>query len=195
MHYQQQGFLFCFATPCSYLAPLIDCTIADRNLNYCAAVNEGDAVAMACGAILAGKKSLVIFQNNGLGNAINALTSPASCYQFPLLMVIGLRGDPTGAADEPQHHLMGQVTKSLLASLNIRYHYCPDNQRNLTALMQQLSGDINTFQGCHALLVRKGTFAATAKSPPQQLGRPTISPVQIKPRLSDFINNSEVASV
>ena len=58
------------------------------------ATNEGDAVALACGAVMAGKRSVVMFQNSGLGNALNPLTSLNYTFKIPLLLIIALRGDP-----------------------------------------------------------------------------------------------------
>ena len=62
------GFgLFC-GVPCSYLKPFINYVIDSSELRYVGAANEGDAVAIAAGANLAGVRSVAMFQNSGLGN-------------------------------------------------------------------------------------------------------------------------------
>ncbi|MBU3916421.1 phosphonopyruvate decarboxylase, partial [bacterium] len=66
---------FFSGTPCSYLKPLINAVIDDSEIDYFGANNEGDAVAMVCGAYMAQRKGVVMFQNSGLGNAVNAITS------------------------------------------------------------------------------------------------------------------------
>tara|TARA_R100001126_G_scaffold24746_1_gene13071 strand:+ start:14921 stop:15304 length:384 start_codon:yes stop_codon:yes gene_type:complete len=72
------------------------------------ATNEGQAIGIAVGAELAGKKSCVYLQNSGLGNIINPLTSlciPHGIYPF---LVIGHRHTL------PQHKVMGKVDEDIL---------------------------------------------------------------------------------
>jgi phosphonopyruvate decarboxylase len=78
---KRQGFGPFLGVPCSFLKPFINYVIERDDLDYLATNNEGEAVAMAAGAYLAGKKPVVIFQNSGLGNAVNPLTSLA--HPFP----------------------------------------------------------------------------------------------------------------
>ncbi len=85
--------------------------------------NEGSAVALAVGHFLAKKKiPCVYMQNSGLGNAINPLASIThpKVYSIPLLLIIGWRGSPFRAKDEPQHEVKGKITKDLLKLLNIK---------------------------------------------------------------------------
>ena len=72
---------------------------------------------MACGAVMAGKRSVVMFQNSGLGNAVNPLTSLNYPFRIPLLLIVTLRGEPFGPKDEPQHELMGEITTAMLETL------------------------------------------------------------------------------
>ena len=95
--------------PCSYLKYLIN--YAYSECTYVNAANEGDAVAIASGAWLAGKRPVVLLQNSGLGNLISPLTSLNHIFKIPFLGFVSLRG---GDNDEPQHALMGQITKEML---------------------------------------------------------------------------------
>ena len=81
------GYDFFTGTPCSYLKPFINYVIDHESFNFVGATNEGDAIAMASGAVLAGGKSVVLFQTSGLGNAVNPLTSLAHSLQIPLLLL------------------------------------------------------------------------------------------------------------
>src|SRR6185436_18196562 len=72
---QERGFRFFTGVPCSFLTPLINQAIGNEAFEYLGAANEGEAVAIAAGAWLAGSPSLVMCQNSGLGNTVNALTS------------------------------------------------------------------------------------------------------------------------
>jgi len=87
------------------------------------AANEGAAIAHASGYYLATKKlSVVYFQNSGLGNAVNPLTSltDSEVYSIPMVIIMGWRGRP-GLKDEPQHKKMGAITIELLETLGISY--------------------------------------------------------------------------
>src|SRR5579871_2929811 len=107
------GFDFYAGVPCSYLTPLINGVLSDRALRYVGAASEGEAVAIAAGAWLAGRRTVVMCQNSGLGNAVNPLTSLNHPFRIPTLLIVTWRGQP-GGKDEPQHELMGGITQSLL---------------------------------------------------------------------------------
>ncbi|HQI03714.1 MAG TPA: phosphonopyruvate decarboxylase [bacterium] len=88
---------------------------------HLAASNECEAVGIASGYHLAtGKIPVVYMQNSGFGKTVNPYTSLASkdVYSIPMLMLIGWRGEP-GKKDEPQHKMMGRITKDLLNVLEI----------------------------------------------------------------------------
>ena len=70
-----RGFDFYTGVPCSFLTPVINRVIGDPAVAYVGAASEGEAVAIAAGAWLAGRKTVVMCQNSGLGNAVNPLTS------------------------------------------------------------------------------------------------------------------------
>ena len=69
------GFSLYTGVPCSYVKPFINYVIDAPDLTYIGAANEGDAVAIATGAELGGKRAIVMMQNSGLGNAVSPLTS------------------------------------------------------------------------------------------------------------------------
>src|SRR5262249_14887119 len=64
-----RGFGPIVGVPCSFLTGLINTAMG--RAGYLAANNEGEAVAIATGAALAGRKPVVMFQNSGLGNAVS----------------------------------------------------------------------------------------------------------------------------
>ena len=75
-------------------------------------VNEGHAVSIAFGAMLAGKKPCVYLQNSGLGNIINPLTSLCMPSGVNPLLVIGHRHTL------PQHKVMGEIDEKMLDLIN-----------------------------------------------------------------------------
>ena len=62
------GFDFFTGVPCSFLAPVINRVISGPEYDYVSAVSEGEAIAIAAGAWLTGRKTVVMMQNSGLGN-------------------------------------------------------------------------------------------------------------------------------
>jgi phosphonopyruvate decarboxylase len=111
---RRAGFDFYAGVPCSFLTPLINGVLSDRGANYVGAASEGEAVAITAGAWLAGKTTVVMCQNSGLGNAVNPLTSLNAPFRIPTLFITTWRGEP-GLKDEPQHEVMGRITHDLLA--------------------------------------------------------------------------------
>jgi len=97
--------------------------IKKTKISHKVSVNEGNAIAMACGYYLKTKKIPIIYmQNSGLGNAINPLTSLVNkeVYSIPMLILLGWRGC-AGSQDEAQHKLMGKITLKLLNLMNLNY--------------------------------------------------------------------------
>lgn len=134
---QETGLKFFTGTPCSYLKPFINAVINDTSSRFLMAVNEGEAVAHACGAWLGGLDSVVMFQNSGLGNAVNPLTSLAYTFKIPFLGIVTLRGEPGGAPDEPQHELMGRITTQLLETMEIPWEYFPTDKKDILPSLEK----------------------------------------------------------
>lgn len=129
------GFDFFTGVPCSFLTPLINATIEDPGSSYVAAASEGEAVAIASGAWLAGCQTVVMFQNSGLGNAINPLTSLNYPFRIPTLVICTWRAGP-GLRDEPQHELMGEITPDLFDIMRIPRMAFPANQQIVAETLQ-----------------------------------------------------------
>jgi phosphonopyruvate decarboxylase len=130
----RHGFDFYTGVPCSFLTPLMNGVLSRPALAYVGAASEGEAVAIAAGAWLAGRNTVVMCQNSGLGNAVNPLTSLNAPFRIPTLLITTWRGQP-GIADEPQHELMGQITQKLLSVIEIEHASFPKTAQELpTAL-------------------------------------------------------------
>lgn len=125
------GFNFFTGTPCSYLKPFINYVIDTDGLDFIDSVNEGDAVAIAAGATVSGKRAVVMFQNSGLGNAVNPLTSLTYTFNLPVMVITTLRGEPGGAPDEPQHELMGQITTQMLETMKMKWAFFPQTEEEV----------------------------------------------------------------
>lgn len=148
------GYDFYSGVPCSFLKYLINYAI--NECDYVMAANEGDAVAIASGAYLGGKKSVVLMQNSGLTNATSPLTSLNYTFQLPVLGFVSLRGEE-GLGDEPQHELMGQITEKMLKLMKVRWAYLSDDFEE--AKKQLKKADRYIFKKeTFFFVVKKGTF-------------------------------------
>jgi phosphonopyruvate decarboxylase len=161
----KKGFGLWTGVPCSYLKPLINYVLdyADSGktpgIRYVNAVNEGDAVAIASGAALGGVRGVVMFQNSGLGNAVNPLTSLNYVFKIPVLLIITLRGEPGGPPDEPQHELMGPVTTAMLDGLKIRWEYFPVEESEVAAALDRAVHHMDETALPFAFVMRKDSVA------------------------------------
>lgn len=175
---ERHGFSLWSGVPCSYLKPFINFTIDSPRLRYIGATNEGDAVAVASGAWFAGKRGVAMFQNSGLGNAVNPLTSLNAILKVPVLIICTWRGEPGGAADEPQHALMGPITPTLLADMQIPWELFPTNEADVEGVLARATAHMDTTRTPYALIMQKDAVKAhPLKTSPQPLttmaGAPT----------------------
>lgn len=164
----ERGFRLYTGVPCSYLKPFINRVIDSEILRYVGAANEGDAIAIAAGAQLGGARAVALFQNSGLGNAVNPLTSLTDTARIPILLITTLRGDPNGAPDEPQHGLMGPITCRMLDLMGIRWDYFPVEDQLIPAALAQACDHMDETSKPYALVMRKGTVQpAELRSSPE----------------------------
>ncbi|QIR39095.1 phosphonopyruvate decarboxylase [Tolypothrix sp. PCC 7910] len=155
---QSLGFGLYTGVPCSYLTSFINYVIDDPALCYVGAANEGDAVAIASGAELAGVPSIAMFQNSGLGNAVNPLTSLNQIFKIPILMIVTWRGQPDGAKDEPQHQMMGEITPQLLELMQIPWEYFPTEVDEIQPTLKRAVQIMRIEQKPYALVMKKGSI-------------------------------------
>jgi len=102
-----EGYNFFTGVPDSTLRVFQD-DIIKSDFENIIATHESQALAIAFGAEIAGKKSCVYLQNSGLGNIINPLTSLCMPFDVNPLLVIGHRHTLS------QHEIMGKIDKAVL---------------------------------------------------------------------------------
>lgn len=91
-----------YGVPCSCLKD----RIKDVDINC---VSEEEAMALAAGAYLAGKKPVVYMQNSGLCRCLDIILSLYKPYGIPLpKLILSVRHHPH------HHHFAGQATRQLL---------------------------------------------------------------------------------
>lgn len=152
-HYSQFS-----GVPCSYLKPFINYVIDEPSLDYIGAASEGEAVAISLGAFLAGRKTVTMCQNSGLGNMVNPLTSLNFPFRIPTLLVVTWRGKP-GERDEPQHQQMGEITPHLLDLLDIPWSIFPQTDKEIDPILDKADAYMRKESRPYALIMPKNSVA------------------------------------
>lgn len=143
--------------PCSLLAPIINYVVERHQHEYLAVNNEGEAVALASGAALAGRRPVVLLQNSGLGNTVNVLTSLNQVFHIPVLLIVSWRGEP-GTSDEPQHRLMGRITPATLDLMEVAHAVLPDRDDDLERELGTAITHMEATRLPYAFVIRDGVL-------------------------------------
>jgi phosphonopyruvate decarboxylase len=114
---REKGFDFFTGVPCSILKDVINYLYKDPDISYIPATREDEALGIATGAYLAGKKPVVLMQNSGLGSSIGALSSLDLLYEIPILLLISWRGYQ--GKDAPEHLIMGKASIKILEDIGV----------------------------------------------------------------------------
>lgn len=174
-----RGFAFYSGVPCSFLTAIINRVIGDDSLDYVGAASEGEAVAIAAGAWLAGRKTVVICQNSGLGNTVNPITSLNYPFRIPTLMIVTWRGQP-GLKDEPQHELMGRVTGSLLDVMSVAHRPFPRDASGIGAALDAAEAAMNESNLPFAFVMEKDSVREESLDQPALAFRPRGARVDLR---------------
>jgi phosphonopyruvate decarboxylase len=88
-------------------------------IQYISAAREEDAIGIAVGAYLAGKRPIVLMQNSGLANCVNCLTSLLIPSKIPVLFLVSWRGCPKEKDEPMYHYVMGKTGIGLMKKIGI----------------------------------------------------------------------------
>lgn len=160
-HLRDLGYSQFAGVPCSFLTSFLNYVIDDPRLDYVGATSEGEAVGITMGAALAGRKTVTMCQNSGLGNMVNPLTSLNYPFQIPTLLIVTWRGQP-GVKDEPQHEQMGRIMHQLLDTLEIPWLPFPREESEIAPALGQAEESMARTQRPFALVMEKDTIAPHA---------------------------------
>jgi len=96
---------------------LINRFLGDPEVTSNVLTTEEEGIAIAAGAWLGGRRSVLLMQSSGVGNCINMLSLPAIA-RFPLLMLVTMRGE--WAEFNPWQVPMGRGTQAALEAVGVR---------------------------------------------------------------------------
>jgi sulfopyruvate decarboxylase subunit alpha len=114
----QHGIDLAITVPCKYIARLIVEAEQDARFTVLCPSREEEGLGIAAGAALAGRGAVMLLQNSGLGNMVNAYCSLNLYYDLPLCLIVSQRGDELERV--PAQVPMGARTIRLLELLGIR---------------------------------------------------------------------------
>ena len=114
---EKQGFDFITGVPCSELKETL------KQIDYVPATREDEAIGLAVGAYLAGKKPLVFMQNSGLGVSINAILSLLKPYDIKIKLLI------TQHNTAEHHKFTAKATEKLLKACDYKEYVLANKEQ------------------------------------------------------------------
>lgn len=118
--------------------------------------DEGEALAIASGMYLAGKRPVVLMQNSGIGNMINPFVSLNQIYKIPITFVISWRGY-TGISDAVQHEYMGKITSKILELIGINIIDLTQYDFTVEEILQRLENNYQSKKSS-CILINRATL-------------------------------------
>jgi sulfopyruvate decarboxylase subunit alpha len=116
---EEEGLDFLVSVPCFLLKEIIEIVDKNKFFKHVPATREEEGIGICAGAALAGKIPVMLIQNSGLGNSINALASLTSYYELPLILLVSHRG--TKGETINAQFPMGAASPKLLESIGLDY--------------------------------------------------------------------------
>ncbi len=116
---KEEGTRFIVSVPCKLLDELIRLVDADPEFTHVPVTREEEGIGICAGAFLGGELPVIMMQNSGLGNSINAIASLISLYNIPLIMIMSHRG--TAGEKIKAQIPMGNVVPKLLEDIEVEY--------------------------------------------------------------------------
>ncbi len=147
------GINFATGVPCAVQKYIIKEIEKRREILHVPAVRESEAIGIAAGAVIGGRKAVIYMQNSGFLNSIHNISSLLLTYKIPVTFLITWRGCP---GEDATHHLIdGKITLPILSLLKIKYFII--FQHNIRNLILKASKILEKNKSV-ALIVKRGVF-------------------------------------
>jgi sulfopyruvate decarboxylase subunit alpha len=114
---KSSGVNLILSLPCIMLKGLLNIIEEKNEIPHISITREEEGVGIAAGAYLGGKIPVILMQNSGLGNSVNAIESLLHLFKIPVVFIMSHRGAEGEKilAQIP----MGKLTPQLLDLLDI----------------------------------------------------------------------------
>jgi sulfopyruvate decarboxylase alpha subunit len=118
--FKDQGISLVPYVPDNVLRPLLDGIHADPFFTAFPCAREEEAIGIATGAIMAGRRTAVLMQTSGFATLPNVLASLPVAFQVPVVMVVSERG--TMGEFNPGQAIVCRTMRPILDSMGIEHH-------------------------------------------------------------------------
>jgi phosphonopyruvate decarboxylase len=137
----ERGYTEFTGVPCSMLKGIfqvLEGSASDGRFRYFPAPREDTALGVASGLTVAGRRSVALMQNSGLGYGLNTLTSFNLIYGIHLPLLVSWRG--YDGNDAVEHDVMGRNLTTLLDGFGLPWTVldCADIQRSVDTWLARL---------------------------------------------------------
>ena len=116
--FKQQGLRQVAYVPDAGHRRLIELCRADSDMRAVPLTSEEQGIGLLAGAWLGGERGALLMQSSGVGNCINAIASLTQACQFPLFVLVTMRGE--WGEGNPWQMPMGRAVAPILATLGMR---------------------------------------------------------------------------
>lgn len=104
--------------PCSSFSGLLEEVDLDDDIDHIPVTSEAEAVGIASGAWLAGRRPAIVIQNSGFFDALNPICSLLNTFAIPIPFIVSVRGG-FSIKDAAQHDLTGGRFFNVLGALDL----------------------------------------------------------------------------
>ena len=144
------GVTLAASVPDTWIGRLMATVRASGAIRAVDVAREEEAVAVACGANLAGGRGAVLIQNAGLLNCGGILAGLVGLYRIPCFFIVSYRGD---RRDPIYYHApKGQVTEPTLGAWRLPYALL-DRTGDVEAQVKRGADAATESRGPFALLI------------------------------------------
>jgi sulfopyruvate decarboxylase subunit alpha len=131
---EDAGVTLAASVPDTWIGKIMAAVRASAKVRAVDVAREEEAVAVACGANLAGGRGAVLIQNAGLLNCGGILAGLVELYRLPCFFIVSLRGDHR---DPVYYHApKGRVTEATLQAWRLP-HSLADGKGDLAAQVKR----------------------------------------------------------
>ncbi len=150
---EDAGVTLAASVPDTWIGRLMSVVRKSKGIRSVRAVDvarEEEAVAVACGAALAGGRGAVLIQNAGLLNCGGILAGLVELYRIPCFFIVSFRGDDR---DPIYYHVpKGRVTEATLQAWRLPYAIA-DRTGDLSAQVRSGVESASESRGPFVLLI------------------------------------------
>lgn len=94
----------------------------DAELKHVRVCKEDEAVGITSGLSFCDHKAVLVIQNTGLMDSLNAIRAMGLQYKQPIVMLVGLLGKPAGLAPKESPDVGVSIIEPVLDAMGITHH-------------------------------------------------------------------------